>query len=152
MTVKKVMFDSDGTIYDLYGMNGWLRGIREEDPNIFTRGESLVDMSLLNQLCGELQEKGVEVGIITWLPKDATLEYRKACTATKKRWFSEHIPNIKIIHCVKYGTPKHTVRKELKGAYLFDDNEEVRKKWNNYGGMAFSEREIFEVIRGLLVD
>lgn len=33
--MKKIYFDMDGTVYDLYGMNNWLEMLRNEEKKRF---------------------------------------------------------------------------------------------------------------------
>ena len=38
---KKIYFDLDGTVYDLYNMENWLEKLRSETEKVFTEGDFL---------------------------------------------------------------------------------------------------------------
>ena len=40
---KKIYFDLDGTVYNLYGIENWLQYLNEEKSEVFTIGEFMVD-------------------------------------------------------------------------------------------------------------
>jgi len=147
--IKRIAFDMDGNVANLYGFNGWLERLRSAE-SIFNELEPMVDMVELNSLCEQLEAKGYEIMVITWLPMFASDEYKAQCRADKKTWLSKYFPMVKEIHCVQYGAPKQHVTKNLQDCLLFDDNEEIRQKWENYGGVAKDEKHILETLRELL--
>lgn len=120
-----VYFDMDGTIYDLYGVRGWLDRLHAEDETAYSEGGTLVDMQ---ELCDMLARAGVRVGVITWTAKGGRKEYNAAVRRVKRAWVAKHLPCVAEFHCVKYGTPKHWVAKD-KNAILVDDNAAVRAAW-----------------------
>jgi hypothetical protein len=46
--MKTLVFDMDGTIANLYGVNNWLGMLREEDPTPYIVAEPMYDMEMLN--------------------------------------------------------------------------------------------------------
>ena len=146
--VKKmtIYFDMDGTIANLYGVENWLEKLRAEDVSPYVEAEPLVDMCELSRLLNVLQLSGVNLGIISWLSKDATKEYDKMVRRAKREWLMENLPAVEWdeIHLVKYGTPKHSCCRENFGI-LFDDNDAVREKWEKRG-MAFDVENILEIL------
>ena len=146
--VKKmtIYFDMDGTIANLYGVENWLEKLRAEDVSPYVEAEPLVDMRELSRLLNDLQLSGVNLGIISWLSKDATKEYDKMVRRAKREWLMENLPAVEWdeIHLVKYGTPKHSCCRENFGI-LFDDNDAVREKWEKRG-TAFDVENILEIL------
>lgn len=121
---KIVYFDMDGTIADLYGVNGWLEAIENEDATPYKVAEPLPAIALVK----EFEKKGYEIGVITWLAKGATKAYDKAVREAKREWIAKNLPQATEIHIVKYGTPKYKVAKDKNGI-LIDDEEPNRKAW-----------------------
>lgn len=127
---KKIYFDMDGTVYDLYGMKNWLEMLQNEENGAFTFGEPLVDTCELHNTCMCLIAKGYQIGIITWLPMGASAEYMEVCTKEKREWAKEFMPYISEFYAQEYGTPKqYAPIKRAKEMILVDDNKEVRKMW-----------------------
>lgn len=127
---KKIYFDMDGTVADLYGTEGWLEGLRTERAGLFRNLKPLVDMNALAIICNKLIAQGYEIGIITWLPIDATIEYQTIATKEKIEWANEFMPYVKEIYAQVYGTPKQKApTKKARVQILVDDNEEVRQMW-----------------------
>lgn len=149
MKIKRIAFDMDGNIADLYGFKGWLERLQNSKP-VFAEIKPMIDMEKVNSLCKQLEEKGYEIMVITWLPMFASPEYKKACRAEKKEWLAKYFPMVKEIHAIQYGASKHLATKGLKDCLLFDDNKGIRNKWENYGGVARSETQIIETLKELL--
>lgn len=141
-----IYFDMDGTIANLYGVENWLEKLRAEDASPYLEAEPLVDMRELSRLLNILQLSGVNLGIISWLSKDATKEYDKMVRRAKREWLIKNLPAVEWdeIHLVKYGTPKHSCCRENFGI-LFDDNDAVREKWEKRG-TAFDVGNILEIL------
>lgn len=128
--MKKIYFDMDGTVYDLYGMENWLEMLRNEEKGAFTLGKSLVDMDKLKRVCIELIGIGYQIGIITWLPMGANLEYCEVCTEEKRNWAEKNMPYISEFYALEYGTPKqYAPARRAAEMWLVDDNKEVREMW-----------------------
>ncbi len=146
---KMVYFDMDGTIVNLYQYPDWLCKLRAYDPTPYEGAAPLVDMELLLELLLELQQLGWKLGIISWLSKETTLEYKKAVTAAKKKWLNEWLPlHFDEMHFVQYGTRKDYIAKQKQGI-LFDDSEEVRNKWRGRAVNPKTEN-ILEVLEQLI--
>ena len=141
---KKIWFDMDGTIANLYAIEGWLEMLRAYDPTPYAQAEPMVNMSALARLLHKAQRLGYEIGIISWLSKTSTTEYDNAVTVAKIEWLEAHLPSVEWneVHIVAYGTPKHTICSGV----LFDDEEHNRNMW---GEGAYKPCEILEFLRGL---
>ena len=145
---KAIYFDMDGTIADLYGQRNWLKNLRAEKVAPYEKARPMLDMQALKSALNSLRAKGYTIGIITWLSKDSTEEYKRAVRCAKMDWLDKHfgLGYFDKIHMVQYGTPKHKVA-TIKNAILFDDNEEVRQAWNI--GTAHDEKNILQTLNGL---
>lgn len=141
---KAIYFDMDGTIADLYGVEGWLADLEAHNPRPYAEAKVMHNMSALAKAIHKAQNKGIKVGIISWLSKTATDDYNKAVTMAKIKWLKKHLKSVQFdeVHIIPYGTPKSTVA--VKGAILFDDEERNRIEWN---GKAYPPEKIFEILK-----
>ena len=142
--MKKIYFDMDGTITDLYGVEGWLEYITNGNPFPYENAKPMVNMSRLARRLNILQKEGCEICVISWLAKTSTSEYDELVKRAKLEWLAKHLASVKFdeIHIVAYGTPKHTLGEGI----LFDDEMPNREGW---GEGAYSPEEIFEVLRAI---
>ena len=146
---KKIFFDLDGTVADLYNKEGWLEDIQNELP-IFENLKPIIDMQELEGFCMKLKARGYGIGIITWLPMHASEQYESACALEKRKWVSKYMPYIDEFYALRYGTPKQNasfIRGTLN--YLIDDNQEVGKMWeerNNHLAVKVSEGNTLEEV------
>lgn len=147
--IQAIYFDMDGTIADLYGVDGWLNDLRNEDVRPYAVATPLVDMVALNAVCETLQSMGVIIGVISWSAMGGSKEYNAAVRKTKKEWISRYLPCVSEFHVVKYGTPKHHVRK-VKESMLIDDNMDVRAAW--IGATLDATKNFIEVLDNLASD
>ena len=145
---KAIYFDMDGTIADLYGQKNWLKDLRKERTAPYEKAQAMLDMNTLKNLLDTLRAKGYAIGIITWLSKDSTNEYKRAVRCAKQDWLDKYfgLGYFDKIHMVQYGTPKHRVA-TVKNAILFDDNAEVRQSWKI--GPAYDEKNILNILGAL---
>ena len=147
--MRTIYFDMDGTIADLYSVDNWLPRLRNEDATPYAEARPLCDMIALTNILIEAKAKGYGIGIITWLFKDATKEYKKAIKKAKKQWLTNYLGiELDEAHFVQYGTRKDYVAKDKEGI-IFDDDERVRAKWR---GQAYNptEQNIIEVLQEIL--
>ena len=128
---KMICFDMDGTIADLYGVEGWLAKLRAEDASPYRDAKPLYDMDELNLVLNALANEGWEIRVISWLSKDASAEYNKAVRIAKREWLAKYNFPVDKVHLVAYGTTKaNSVRKYTAQAILVDDNAKVREGWH----------------------
>lgn len=142
---KEICFDMDGTIVDLYGVEGWLEMLSiTHNPLPYEIAKPLINMSALARLLHKAQRLGYTIKIITWLAIGSDEEYDLAVTKAKTEWLQKHLPSVEFdeIIITKYGVPKQ----ELGEGILFDDNADIRKEW---GAKAYEPSEMFEVLREL---
>lgn len=126
--MQALYFDMDGTIANLYNVEGWENKLRAEDPSPYADASPLVDMVRLATIIAKLRSAGVTVGVISWGAMNGTAEYTREVKRVKREWCKYWDLTFDEFHVVKYGTPKHWVAK-CKRSILVDDNSEVRQTW-----------------------
>lgn len=143
--IKAIYFDMDGTIANLYGVDGWLDCIINEYTKPYREAKALVNMRQLGKELNRLKQNGYTIGIISWLAKGATDEYNKRVTQTKRNWLARHLSAVQFdeVHIVDYGTPKQT----LGNGILFDDEEPNRMNWI---GKAYDVNDIIETLKAIV--
>lgn len=154
MKVKMICFDMDGTIADLYGVEGWLEMLRAENPTPYRQAKPLWDMVELAETLKMLQANGVEIRIITWLSMNSTENYKNETRQAKREWLDELGFPYDNFHGVQYGATKaDSVRRYLaenEGAILIDDNAKVREGWHLGETINPTECDIIEMLKNLL--
>ena len=142
---KTIWFDMDGTIANLYGVEGWLPMLINSDPTPYKLAAPLVNMNKLARTLNKLQRAGYKIGVISWLSKSSTPEYDKAVTNAKLWWLNKHLTSVKWdeIKIVAYGTSKIN---ECGGGILFDDEDRNRNEW---GKDAYHPDMIMEILSSL---
>ena len=142
--MKKIYFDMDGTIANLYGVDGWLNYLINKETTPYKIAQPMINFSHLARLLNKLQRNGYTIGIISWTAKNSTKEYNERIAQVKKEWLAKHLPSVRFdeIHIVEYGTPKSTCGNGI----LFDDEEQNRAEWN---GTAYNVNNILEVLKNL---
>lgn len=141
---KEIWFDMDGTIADLYGVEGWLDMLLNENARPYEIAKPLVNMRELARVLNRLIEKGWEIGVISWLAKNGTNDYNKKVANAKIRWLAKHLRSVRFakIDIVEYGTPKQINRNGI----LFDDEKQNRESWL---GVAYNVDNIIQVLKEL---
>lgn len=129
--MKTLVFDMDGTIADLYGVENWLEDLRAENPRPYEIAKPLYNMPVLNDIIRLLKIQGWRIVVTTWLAKGATKKYDALVREAKLAWLEKYNFPYDEIHLVKYGTTKANCTRKYKGfQILVDDNETIRKGWN----------------------
>ena len=144
---KAIYFDMDGTIADLYGVEGWLNDLESENERPYATAKPLIRMSALARILNRLQKEGYTIGIVSWLSKGGSDDYNEKVAYAKQKWLKQHLASVNFdeINIVKYGTPKSTAV-NIQGGILFDDEERNRTEWN---GTAFDVDNIIEILKAL---
>lgn len=142
--IKEINFDMDGTIADLYGVEGWLDYLMNKDATPYIIAKPLINLSSLARIINRLQRNGYKICVISWLSKNSNDDYDKKVTAAKLLWLKNHLPSVKWdrISIVKYGTPKQNIGQGI----LFDDEEKNRDMWQ---GIAYDVNNIIEILKGV---
>jgi len=150
MENKTLVFDMDGTIADLYGVENWLEDLRAENPRPYEVARPLYDMNALNALLDIFKLQGWKIVVTTWLSKGSSKEYDRLVREAKLAWLEKYNFPCDEVHLIKYGTTKANCTRR-KGGFqvLIDDNEMVRKGWN-LGAVIDANENIIEKLTDLL--
>ena len=142
---KAIYFDMDGTIANLYGVDGWLDMLIAKDETPYAIAEPMIRLSSLARILNRLQKKGFTIGIVSWLAKNSTNEYDERVANAKREWLAKHLKSVQFdeIHIVPYGTPKETIV-NIPNGILFDDEKRNRDNWV---GTAYDETNIIETLK-----
>lgn len=142
----KIWFDMDGTIADLYGVDGWLEMLRASDPTPYAIAKPLVNLSALARLIHKVQRLGFEVCIVSALSKNSTAEYDEKVKTAKMKWLKKHLASVNFdeIRFVPYAFTKNDVNSGSD--ILFDDEERHLTAWT---GTAIHASEIFSTLRAI---
>lgn len=147
---RTLVFDMDGTIANLYGVDGWLEMLRAENPMPYIMAQPMYDMVELVELLEELKEIGWRIAVTSWLSMNSTREYDKMVRMAKRAWLEQYNFPYDEIHLVAYGTTKaNCTRKHGGFQILVDDNEKIRKGWT-LGDTINANENILEELRKLL--
>lgn len=147
---KMLVFDMDGTIADLYGVENWLSDLRNENPRPYVIAKPIYDVDTLNELLNILRDMGWKIVVTTWLAKNSTQDYKNAVRKAKIEWLEKIQFPYDEIHLVQYGTTKaDCTRKQGGYQILIDDNEQVRKGWH-LGGTINANKNILEELANLI--
>ena len=148
---RTLVFDMDGTIANLYGVENWLADLRSYNARPYIVAEPMYDMETLKAVLEMLKAQGWRVVVTSWLSKESTREYDKMVRKAKREWLEKYEFPFDEIHLVAYGTTKANCTKKLGGfQILVDDNEIVRKGWN-LGATINANENIIEKLVELLV-
>ena len=147
--MKVLVFDMDGTIANLYGVDGWLDYLMAEDTRPYTEARPFYDMFAMMEVLNELKNDGWRVVVTTWLAKNATKEYNKAVRKAKLEWLERFGFPYDELHIVKYGTTKADCTRKLGGhQILIDDNAKVRNGWT-LGATFDANENVYEFLKNL---
>lgn len=125
-----ICFDMDGTIADLYGVEGWLDKLRKEDPSPYLMAPPLWDMARLKEILTSLSAEGWEIRVISWLAKGSSDNYKRLVREAKLAWLEMYDFPADKVHLIQYGTTKaDCVRRWANPAILVDDDSRIRKGW-----------------------
>lgn len=139
-----IWFDMDGTIVDLYGVDGWLADVRAYNPRPYEQAKPLVNMQALARVLNRLQREGYTLGIVSWLSKNSNAAYDERVAQAKRDWLAKHLASVQFdeIDIIAYGVPKQDGRDGI----LFDDEKPNRDNWT---GTAYDVQNIIQTLRSL---
>ena len=143
----RINFDMDGTIADLYAVEGWLDYLEAGDAFPYENAKPMMRFSALARILNRLQKEGYEIAIISWLSKAGSEAYNAEVIKAKQEWLRKHLPSVHwdSITIVEYGTPKQMFC-ECAEDILFDD--EARNR-NNWTGVAYDVTDIMGILKNL---
>lgn len=118
-----IYFDLDGTIADLYGFNGWLECLQNNQTTPYIKAGLLVDGEQFRNFLAAGKAAGVLFGVISWGAKNASKDYQKAIRRAKIEWLKKNnlLEYFDELHIIKYSTPKSRVAKNRTGVLVDDE-------------------------------
>ena len=147
---KMLVFDMDGTIANLYAVDGWLTDLQNENSRPYAIAEPLYDMEEMKNILVTLKNDGWQIVVTTWLSMNGSKEYNKEVTRVKKAWLAKYDFPYDEIHCVKYGTTKaNCTRKKADFQILIDDNKKIRDGWT-LGTTVNAQYDIMNFLKALI--
>ena len=152
-----IFLDMDGSIADLYGVEGWLEALRSENASPYADAQPMCDMAALRQVLEELKAQNYIIGIISWSSKTGSPKFHKAIRKAKLEWLRKHelFDLFSCIHIQKYGTPKSAIAQRhtilSSSTILVDDEARNRVEWWEHEGTAIdpTETNLVEELRKL---
>ena len=81
---RTIFFDMDGTIADLYSVDGWLADLMARDVRPYREAKVMHNMQALARVLNRLQREGNKIAVISWLAKNSTEEYDARVAETKR--------------------------------------------------------------------
>lgn len=148
---KWIWFDMDGTIADLYGVNGWLECLMAHDTMPYAKAKPLYDVFELFTVLEELHNKGYKLGIISWGSKERNADYDKAVAKVKAEWLFDYMLDMwldKVI-VTAYGIRKADTCRKYGNGILVDDELQNREAWD-LGDTIDANENIIAKLRELL--
>lgn len=144
---RAIYFDMDGTIADLYGVEGWLSYLLDEEAKPYKEAKPMCNMQVLARKLNQLQMQGYHIGVVSWLSKGGSAQYHECIREAKMQWLSRHLRSVKWneIKIIEYGVSKSTVV-EYPNGILFDDEAPNREAWR---GNAYDANKILEILKSL---
>lgn len=147
---KTLVFDMDGTLANLYGVENWLEDLRAEKVRPYEVAEPMYDMDVLNVILNIFKDMGWKIVVTTWLAKGASKDYDNLVREAKIAWLEKFGFPYDEIHLVKYGTTKaNCTRKKGGFQVLVDDNDKIRNGWT-LGDTIDAKQNILEELVNLL--
>lgn len=142
-----INFDLDGTLANLYGVEGWLPMLEAHDETPYIIAEPLLRLNIFARMINKLQREGYKIAVLSWLAKNADADYNERVTNAKLEWLANHLPSVvwDRISIVPYGTPKE-IFCETPLDILFDDELRNRDNWD---GIAYDVNDIIEILKNL---
>lgn len=150
MDNKWIWFDMDGTIADLYGVEGWLDDLMAFDVRPYAVADTLYSVLDLLDLFVELKARGYKLGVISWGSKANNAEYDKAVTEAKKKWLYEKMVGYLLdkIIVTPYGVRKADTCRKYGAGILVDDEEQNRTAWD-LGATVNANENIVRALKAL---
>ena len=129
---KYVWLDMDGTIADLYAVNGWLDDLKLYKTRPYEEARAMYDTIELLETLADLKAKGYKLGVISWGSKSSNLIYDRQVTAVKKKWLEEHGLDLLLdkIIVTPYGVCKADTCRQYGEGVLVDDELTNRQAWD----------------------
>lgn len=149
---KWIWFDMDGTIADLYGVDGWLDDLVALRTRPYELAKDLYNLADLLEIMIALKNSGYNLGVISWGSKANNDDFDKRVEKVKIEWLKNRLLDILLdeIIVTPYGVCKADTCKKYGYGILVDDEEQNRNAWT-LGATINANENILEALRGLLM-
>ena len=129
---KWIWLDMDGTIADLYKVEGWLEDLIAFKTRPYVEARSIYNEAELLETLLLLHTQGYKIGVISWGSKANNPEYDKAVEKVKKDWLRKKALDIVLdkIIVTAYGVRKADTCRRFGEGILVDDEEQNREAWD----------------------
>ena len=129
---KWIWFDMDGTIADLYSVDGWLEDLLAFNTRPYEQAKIMYNQLSLLEVMAELKYKGYKLGIISWGSKARNEKYDEMVTRAKKEWLEKTLLNILLdkVIVTQYGVCKADTCRPYGYGILVDDEKPNRDAWD----------------------
>ena len=148
---KWIWLDMDGTIADLYGVQGWLEDIRAYKTRPYEVAQCLYNIYELWEALASVHDKGYKVGIISWGSKISTADFDRAVTKAKNEWLYMNCLDVVIdkVIITAHGISKADTCRPYGYGILVDDEEKNRATWD-LGSTIDANEDIIKRLRALI--
>lgn len=120
--MKRLYLDMDGTIADLYRIDGWLERLESSDSNLFIECKPIITQA---QLFEVFPSNEYDISILSMTPKGCSDSYATDVIRQKNEWLDEYFPDLKKRIYKKYSYNKNL--KNSENSILVDDNAKIRE-------------------------
>jgi hypothetical protein len=146
-----IWFDMDGTIADLYGVDGWLDDLMAHNVRPYAEARPLYAEIDLLMLFADLKMRGYNLGVISWGSKERNADYDKAVAKVKRRWLWERCLSdlLDEIIVTPYGVRKADTCRRYGTGILVDDEEQNRTAWD-LGATVDATDNIIDALRAVI--
>ena len=129
---KWIWFDMDGTIADLYGVEGWLEDLQRFDTRPYAEAKALYNPYELLEILFELKCQGYNLGVISWGSKANNEDYDRKVAEVKNKWLAENFLDLLLdkVIVTPYGVRKADTCRPYGKGILVDDEEQNRNEWD----------------------
>ena len=127
-----IWLDMDGTIADLYGVEGWLNDLINYQTRPYEIAETLYMITDLIIALQALKEKGYHIGIVSWGSKNSNKDFLNKVEKAKQEWIIKHSLDhlLDKIIVAPYGTRKADLCRAYGAGILVDDEQKNRDEWD----------------------
>lgn len=134
-----INFDMDGTIADLYAVEGWRDMLDSHDPTPYEVAKPMLPLNILARYINRFRKAGIRVNIISWLAKNTNEEYDQKVIQAKREWLEKHLPSVTFdnLYFLPYGTKKSEYAQKTKLNILIDDETANLEEWQIFAKVGY---------------
>lgn len=129
---KWIWFDMDGTIADLYNVNGWLEDLIAFRTRPYEKAKNIYGITEIIPVLLELKNRGYKIGVCSWGSKAQDANFDKAVEKVKNEWLKKYLFDTVIdkVIVTAYGVRKADTCRKYGEGILVDDEAQNREAWD----------------------